>query len=50
LFEGEAVDELRDICGAGPQRLLAARIAGLAREVELLEELLRPEQELPIPA
>lgn len=40
LFEGEAVDGLRHDCGAGPQRLLEARIAGLERERELLEELL----------
>ncbi|GAB2940712.1 hypothetical protein GCM10027048_01370 [Hymenobacter coalescens] len=40
LFEGEAVDGLRDDCGAGPQRLLAARLAGLQREAELLQELL----------
>lgn len=40
LFEAEAVDGLRDECGAGPQRLLAARLAGLQREAELLEELL----------
>ena len=40
LFEGEAVDGLRDDCGAGPQRLLEARLAGLLREAELLEELL----------
>ncbi|WP_210514439.1 helix-turn-helix domain-containing protein [Hymenobacter terricola] len=40
LFEGEAVDGLRDDCGPGPQRLLAARQAGLEREAELLEELL----------
>lgn len=40
LFEGEAVDGLRDDCGTGPQKLLEARIAGLAREAELLEELL----------
>ncbi|GAA4365101.1 hypothetical protein GCM10023185_35140 [Hymenobacter saemangeumensis] len=40
LFEGEAEDGLRDACGAGPQRLLEARIAGLEREAELLEELL----------
>ena len=38
LFEGEAVDGLRDDCGAGPQRLLAARIAGFEREAELLQE------------
>ena len=42
LFEGEAVDGLRDDCGPGPQRLLEARIAGLLREAELLEELLGP--------
>ena len=40
LFEGEAVDGLRDDCGPAPQRLLEARIAGLTREAELLEELL----------
>jgi len=40
LFEGEAVDGLRDDCGAGPQRLLEARIAGLALEVAMLEETL----------
>ena len=40
LFEGEAVDGLRDDCGAGPQLLLAARIAGLEREAELLAEVL----------
>jgi DNA-binding XRE family transcriptional regulator len=40
LFEGEAVVALRDTCGAGPQRLLEARIAGLEREAELLAELL----------
>ena len=39
LFEGEAVDGLRDDCGVGPQRLLAARQAGLLREIEVLEEL-----------
>ena len=37
LFEGEAVDGLRDDCGAGPQQLLAARLGGLEREIELLE-------------
>ncbi len=42
LFEGEALDALRDHCGTGPQRLLVARLAGLAREIELLEELLGP--------
>ena len=40
LFEGEAVDGLRDDCGPAPQRLLEARIAGLTREAELLEEML----------
>ena len=40
LFEAEAVDELANHCGAGPQRLLEARIAGLEREAELLEEML----------
>lgn len=40
LFEGEAVDGLRDDCGAGFQRLLEARLAGLEREAELLEETL----------
>lgn len=40
LLEGEAVDGLRDDCGAGPQRLLEARLAGLEREAELLEEML----------
>ncbi|WP_035567065.1 hypothetical protein [Hymenobacter sp. IS2118] len=40
LFEGEAVDGLRDDCGAGPQRLLEARLAGLEHEAGLLEELL----------
>ena len=39
LFEGEAVDGLRYACGAGPQRLLAARLAGLEREAEMLREL-----------
>ena len=40
LFEGEAVDGLRDDCGTGPQRLLEARIAGLEQEAKLLEEAL----------
>ena len=40
LFEGEALDGLRDDCGPGPQRLLEARLAGLEREAELLGELL----------
>jgi transcriptional regulator with XRE-family HTH domain len=42
LFEGEAMDGLRDDCGPGSQRLLEARIAGLEREAELLEEMLKP--------
>ncbi|MBC8085469.1 MAG: hypothetical protein H7Z21_19895, partial [Hymenobacter sp.] len=40
LFEAEAVSGLSDECGAGPQRLLEARIAGLEREAELLAETL----------
>lgn len=40
LFEGEAIDGLRDDCGAGPQRLLAARLAGLELELTMLEETL----------
>jgi hypothetical protein len=39
LFEGEARSGLLYDCGAGPQKLLAARIAGLEREVEVLGEL-----------
>ncbi|MDO7876822.1 hypothetical protein Q5H93_18905 [Hymenobacter sp. ASUV-10] len=42
LFEKEAEVALLYTCGAGPQRLLQARIAGLERECELLEELLAP--------
>ncbi|MGI4873512.1 MAG: hypothetical protein ACRYFX_20340 [Janthinobacterium lividum] len=40
LFESEALAALCDDCGAGPQALLAARLAGLEREAELLEALL----------
>jgi DNA-binding XRE family transcriptional regulator len=40
-FEQVAYLEL-EVCGAGPQRLLEARIAGLEREAELLAELLPP--------
>lgn len=40
LFEGEAVDGLRDDCGAGAQRLLAARLAGIELELSMLEETL----------
>lgn len=40
LFEAEAVEALGNDCGAGPRRLLEARIAGLEREAELLEEIL----------
>jgi uncharacterized protein YigA (DUF484 family) len=39
-FELEAKVKLRDNCGAGPQRLLEARLAGLEREAELLAETL----------
>lgn len=46
LIEGEAVYALQHDCGAGPQRLLEARIAGLEREAELLETALT---ELPTP-
>ena len=38
-FEAEAMEGLCYDCGAGPQRLLEARIAGLERELELLQEL-----------
>ena len=47
LFEGEAVDGLRDECGAGPQGLLEARVAGLAREIELLEKMLASQPPTP---
>jgi hypothetical protein len=40
LFEGEAVAALRDTGGAGPQRLLEVRIAGLELEAQLLAETL----------
>lgn len=46
LMEGEAEQALQYDCGAGPQRLLEARLAGLEREAELLEQLLA---ELPEP-
>lgn len=36
LFELEAKQALRTTCGAGPQLLLAARLAGLEREAEVL--------------
>ncbi|WP_400191326.1 hypothetical protein [Hymenobacter sp. B81] len=39
-LEQEAADALQFTCGAGPQRLLEARIAGLEREAELLAQLL----------
>lgn len=42
LFEGEAIDGLRDDCGAGPQALLAGRLAGLQAEIGVLEALLGP--------
>lgn len=41
-FQQEAEDLLQTRCGAGPQRLLQARIAGLEHEAELLQELLTP--------
>ncbi|MCR5889605.1 hypothetical protein LRS06_17865 [Hymenobacter sp. J193] len=40
LLEGEAEYALFYTCGAGPQRLLQARLAGLEREAELLQEML----------
>jgi DNA-binding XRE family transcriptional regulator len=40
MFESEAVNGLRDECGLGFQQVLAARRAGLLREIEVLEELL----------
>ena len=40
LFEREAEQALRFDCGAGPQRLLEARIAGLDYEAELLAKTL----------
>jgi hypothetical protein len=39
LLQGEAEDGLRTQCGPAAQRLLEARLAGLEREAELLEEL-----------
>ena len=39
-FEQEAVSELQYVCGAGPQLLLRARIAGLEQEAALLEQAL----------
>ncbi|MCB2407766.1 hypothetical protein [Hymenobacter lucidus] len=39
LLEGEAMSALLDTYGAGPQKLLEARIAGLEREAEVLREL-----------
>ncbi|RYU82426.1 hypothetical protein [Hymenobacter persicinus] len=39
LFEAEAQSGLLDDCGAGPQKLLEARIAGLEREAEVLGKL-----------
>ncbi len=38
-FEQDAESALLYTCGAGPQRLLEARIAGLEREAELLEAM-----------
>lgn len=39
-FEAEAMQALSWQCGAGPQRMLEARIAGLEQEAQLLELLL----------
>ena len=39
-FEQQAVSELQYGCGAGPQLLLRARIAGLEQEAALLEQAL----------
>ncbi len=50
LFEGEALDGLRARCGAGPQTLLAARLAGLEREAEVLEAWLATQLPAPTPA
>jgi DNA-binding XRE family transcriptional regulator len=47
LIEHEAITGLKYDCGAGPQKLLEARIAGLEREAEVLRELL---EELPATA
>ena len=43
LFELEATHALKYACGAGPQRLLAAHLAGLEREVEELAAALAEE-------
>jgi len=40
LFASEAEEALRLTCGAGPQRLLEARLAGLEHEAALLREIL----------
>jgi len=50
LFEAEALDALRDECGAGPQRLLSARLAGLDLEARLLTETLAALAPPPAPA
>ena len=39
-LEAEARQQLRDVCGTGPQQLLQARLAGLEREAQWLEEVL----------
>ncbi|MFD2783873.1 hypothetical protein [Hymenobacter rubripertinctus] len=48
-FEQEARHELLNVCGAGPQQLLQARLAGLERETQWLEEVLNalPPADLP---
>lgn len=48
LLESETVQALRDDCGAGPQRLLEARLAGLEREAELLAQTLAGLPEAPL--
>ena len=45
LFEAEAVAALANECGAGSQRLLAARLAGLEHEAALLEAMRPSERE-----
>ncbi|AMR27193.1 hypothetical protein A0257_08845 [Hymenobacter psoromatis] len=40
LFASEAEEALLFTCGAGPQRLLEARLAGLEHEAALLREIL----------
>jgi len=46
-FEAEATTALLDDCGKGPQKMLQARIAGLEREAEVLQELVDELSEAP---